>query len=73
MASMVILMITFGAFLPGCDTEDQGIDLPGETPTGLSRSFEFDSGEQLEQLINSLNYTPLIDGSYDMLGVVRVD
>lgn len=58
MASMVIMMITFGVFLPGCDTEDQGIGTSGVEADRPVERFEFESAEQLEQLINRLNYTP---------------
>lgn len=58
MASMVIMMITFGVFLSGCDTEDQDIVSSGVEADRPVERFEFESGEQLEQLINRLNYTP---------------
>ena len=58
MASMVIMMITFGAFLSGCDTEDKSIGSSGVEADRPVERFEFESGEQLEQLINRLNYTP---------------
>jgi hypothetical protein len=58
MASMVIMMITFGAFISGCDTEDQGSGSSEVEADRPVERFEFESGEQLEQLINRLNYTP---------------
>ncbi|MFC1657165.1 glucosaminidase domain-containing protein [Candidatus Moduliflexota bacterium] len=57
-AYVIIMMITLGALLPGCGTEDQGIGSSGVDADRPVERFEFDSGEQLEQLINSLNYTP---------------
>jgi len=51
-------MITLGAFLAGCDTENRSIGSSGVDADRPVERFEFDSGEQLEQLINSLNYTP---------------
>ena len=58
MASRVIMMITLGAFLQGCDTEDQDIGSSGIEAERPVERFEFETGEQLEQFINRLNYTP---------------
>ncbi|WP_163339517.1 glucosaminidase domain-containing protein [Desulfopila sp. IMCC35008] len=56
--SVLITMITIGAFLTGCDTEEKSIGSSRVEAERPVERFEFESGEQLEQLINSLNYTP---------------
>lgn len=58
LVSMVITMITIGTFLTSCDKEDQDIGSTGAEAYRPIERFEYESGEQLEQLINSLNYTP---------------
>lgn len=58
MASMVIMMITLGSFLTSCDSKKQSIVSSGVEADRPVERFEFESGEQLERLINRLNYTP---------------
>ena len=58
-ASVVIMIITPGVFLAGCDTENNNVgsfDIDYKRPV---EHFVFDPGEQIEQLINSLNYKSL--------------
>lgn len=57
-ASAVIVMITLGVFLPGCDTENNNIGASGIDSDRPVERFEYDSPEQLEELAKSLNYTP---------------
>ncbi len=58
MTSVVIMMITLSSFLTSCDSENQSIGPSGVEADRPVERFEFESGEQLEQLINRLNYTP---------------
>jgi Bax protein len=57
-ASAVIVMITLGVFLPGCDTENNNIGASGIDSDRPVERFKYDSPEQLEELTKSLNYTP---------------
>ena len=57
-ASAVIVMITLGVFLPGCDTENNNIGASGIDSDRPVERFKYDSPEQLEELAKSLNYTP---------------
>jgi len=55
---LVITFIVLFEFLPGCDTANEGIGSPAVDADRSVERFEFHSGEQLEELVNSLNYTP---------------
>ena len=57
-ATVVVMMISLGAFLPGCDTGNQGIGSSGIDFDRPVERFKYDSPEQLEELAKSLNYTP---------------
>lgn len=54
----VIPIIILVVFLTGCETGSQGAEAYGLDPDRPVERFEFDSAEQLEELAESLNYTP---------------
>jgi len=58
-APVVIMMITPGVFLTGHVTENNDAGSFGIDYKRPVEHFVFDSGEQIEQLINSLNYRAL--------------
>ncbi len=60
LATLVTLAVIGLVGSPGtCDAgETRAVPPPAVAPAGPVERFEFDSGAQLEQLINDLNYTP---------------
>ena len=58
-APVVIMMIIPGVFLAGRDKEKYDAGSLGIDTERPVEHFVFDSGEQIEQLINSLNYRAL--------------
>jgi len=55
----IIVMVGFLGFQVACDGgEKTTTPAPGVVTDSSVKRFEFDSGEQLAQLINDLNYTP---------------
>jgi len=56
---VIIVMVGFFVFQVACDGREKTTTAAPGVVTGRSiKRFEFDSGEQLEKLINDLNYTP---------------
>jgi uncharacterized FlgJ-related protein len=51
-------LITLGIFLPGCNAENNKIGASGIDSNRPVERFKYDSPEQLEELAESLNYTP---------------
>lgn len=64
MTSVVIMMITLSSFLTSCDSENQSTGSSGVEADRPVERFEFKSGEQLEQLINSLKATRSEHGNH---------
>ena len=58
LAFAVITLITLGIFLPGCNAENNKIGASGVDSERPVERFEYDSPEQVEELAESLNYTP---------------
>ena len=54
----VVIMITLGVFLPGCGADNNDAYSNGVDADRPVERFEYESGEQVEELAISLNYTP---------------
>ena len=55
---LMAMMIILGVFLPDCHTKNNNAGSSEIDPNRPIKRFEFDSNEQLKELINSLSYTP---------------
>lgn len=56
--SVVIALIVVVELLPGCDSTNKGTGPSVVDADRPVQRFEYHSGEQLEKLVDSLNYTP---------------
>jgi len=58
LAGVMITAISLSLFLSGCDAADQKVGASGIDSDRPVERFEYDSPEQVEELAESLNYTP---------------